>query len=159
MLILYSRMEELITLQYGNFTILGEQTKVFTPRTRYSNRVANWTLRGQFYPNKLRREHRGWNTAQCQEWGLFLLEHLLHNTASMRRKEHKGAPEPHKLRQPKWWPWSTPIRTLLGSTDVEILKIAEQVYQGVWVVVPSVLPHWQQKCINELHQELARPGL
>ena len=49
MLILYSRMEELITLQYGSFTILGERVKEFTQRTICSKWVANWTLQGQLY--------------------------------------------------------------------------------------------------------------
>ena len=80
-------MEELVNLQYGSFTTLGEQTWEFIQRTGCSNRVAKQTLQGQLYLNKLRRQHPGWNTAQCQEWGLFLLEYLLHNAASMRRKE------------------------------------------------------------------------
>ena len=67
MLVLYARMEELVTLHYG---------------------IANQTLRGQLYLSELRREHPGWNITQCQEWDLFLLEHLLHNIASMGRKEY-----------------------------------------------------------------------
>ena len=134
MLIVFSRMEELVTLQYANFTILGERVKEFAQRTGCSNRAANWTLRGQLYLNKLRREHPGWNTAWHQEWGPFLLEHLLHNTASMRRKEHQ------RHSQALWAemteamvPEHPSIRTLLGATDVEILKIAEQAYWGsVW---------------------------
>ena len=56
------------------------------------------------------------------------------------------------------------ICTLLGSTDVEMLKIAEQAYWGECIVVPSVLPHqWHEECMRELHQELtkcmARAGL
>ena len=31
------------------------------------------------------------------------------------------------------------VRTLLGSTDAEILKIIEQVYQGECLVAPRVL--------------------
>ena len=47
-------------------------------------------------------------------------------------------------------------RTLKGSTDVEIFRITEQVYQGEYVMASSVLPHqWQEECIKELHRELA----
>ena len=63
MLSIYSRMEELVTLQYGNFTILGEWVKEFAQRTGCSNRFANLTLRGPLYLNGLRKEHLGWSTA------------------------------------------------------------------------------------------------
>ena len=158
MLISYSRMEKLVTLQYGNFTILGEQMKEFAQRTDCSNRVANQTLRDQLYLNELTREHPGWITTWCQEWGLFLLEHLLHNTASMRRKEHQRcckAPwaETAKVMAPE----HPSIWTLLGSTDVEILKIAEQIYWEECVVALSVLHHlWQEECIKELCKDLAQ---
>ena len=46
-------MGELVTFQYGNFAILGEQVKEFTQRTGCSNRVANHTLRGQLYLSNL----------------------------------------------------------------------------------------------------------
>ena len=55
-------MEELVTLEYGNFAILGEWVREFAKRTDCSNRVATWTLRGQLYFNELRREHPGWST-------------------------------------------------------------------------------------------------
>ena len=32
------------------------------------------------------------------------------------------------------------VRTILGSTDAKILKIAKQVYQGEYVLATSVLP-------------------
>ena len=37
------------------------------------------------------------------------------------------------------------VRTLLGPTDKEILGMAEQVYQGQYVLALSELPHWQQE--------------
>ena len=86
-------MEELVTLQYGIFPILGEQVREYTQRTGYSNRVADQTIWGQLYLSELRREHPTWNTTQCQEWGLFLLECLLHNAASMKRKECQSHPQ------------------------------------------------------------------
>ena len=75
-------MEEFVTLHYGNFSILGEWAKEFTQRNG-SNWVADETLRGQMFLNELKREHLGWSTAQKQDWGLFLLEHMLHNVAAM----------------------------------------------------------------------------
>ena len=95
---------------------------------------------------------------QKQEWGLFLLENLLHNAASMRRREHQRhsqvlqaeTAEAMAPKHPSFW-------TLLGFMDVEILKIAKKVYQGEYVTAPSMLPQWQQEeCIKELHLELAR---
>ena len=29
------------------------------------------------------RMDKGWSTAHKQEWGLFLLEHMIHNVAAM----------------------------------------------------------------------------
>ena len=82
-------MEELVTLHYGNFSILGKWVREFTWRTGCSNWVGDWTLQSQLFLNKLCREHLGWNTTQKQEWGLFLLENMLHNAAAMQRKEHQ----------------------------------------------------------------------
>ena len=48
-------MEELVTLQYGSFTILGKRAKEFTQRTSCSKRAADQTLQGQFYLSELRR--------------------------------------------------------------------------------------------------------
>ena len=158
MCFLYSRMEEMVTLQYGSFAILGEWAKEFTQRIGCSKRVANQTLQGQLYLNKLKREHPGWNTAQWQEWGLIWLEHLFH---TMRRKGHERlfqscsqvkGPETAKVMAPE----HLSIRTLLGSTNAKILKVTEQVHWGEYMLAPSVLPHrWQEECIAELCFELA----
>ena len=112
----------------------------------------------RFTFNELRREHLGWNTTQHQEWGLFLLEHLLHNAAPMRGKEHQRCfwalqAEMAQAQVPN----QPPIMTLLGSTNADILKVAEKVYWGEYVTVSSVLPHqWQEECIKELCLELAQ---
>ena len=87
MFIVCYRMEELDILHYRNFSILGEWVREFTQRTSYSNWVANWTHWGQLFLDEIRREHLGWSTACKQEWGLFLLYCMIHNTASMQRKE------------------------------------------------------------------------
>ena len=72
-------------------------------------------------------------------------------------KSVKSALEPCKLRGFEVMAPATLCQTILGSTDAEILKITEQVYQGECVVAPSVLPcWWQEECIKELYQELAQ---
>ena len=49
------------------------------------------------------------------------------------------------------------LRTLLGSTDQEILDVAEQVYKGLYEVAPSILPCRQQdQFMAELHGELGQ---
>ena len=80
-------MKELIILYYGSFAILGDRVREYAWWTSCSNCIVDWTLRSQIFLKELRREHPGWTTAQRQEWGLFLLEHLLHYADSMRKKE------------------------------------------------------------------------
>ena len=147
MLIVYYRMEELGSLHYGNFSILGEQAREFTWRTSCSNWVADWTLRGQLFLNEIRREHLGWSTIHKQEWGLFLLEHMLHNAASMRRKEHQRhsqALQASKVAAPEHlFVW-----TLLGSMDSEILKVAEQVYRGAC----NYIQHTPPQTTRQMHE-------
>ena len=123
-------MEGLVTLQYGSFTILGEQVKEYGQRTRCSKWVAEWTLQDHLYLSKLRREHPGWNATQHQEWSLFLPEHLLHNAAFMRRKECQRCSQAPQVEMAEVMAPEYPsIRTLLGSTDTDILKVAK-VYWG-----------------------------
>ena len=69
----------------------------FTQRTSCSNWVANQTLQSQLFLIKLHREHLGWSTTQKQEWGLFLLEHMLPNVATMQRKEHQRCSQGSEL--------------------------------------------------------------
>ena len=151
-------MEELVTLQYGSFTILGEQVREYAQMTSCPNWVTNRTLWGQLYLSELRRKHPGWNATQYQEWGLFLLEGLLHNTVSIRGKEHQRHPQAPQAKMAEVTaPEHPTIRTLLGSTDAEISRVDEKVYWGEYVIAPSVLPFQQQEeCIRELHLELAQ---
>ena len=89
MLIICYRMEELVILYYGNFSILGSQAAEHAQRTGCLNRAADQTLQSQIFLDELHREHLGYSTAQKPEWGLFLLEHILHNMAAMWRKGHQ----------------------------------------------------------------------
>ena len=88
MLILHSRMEELVTAVWM-FHNIRREGKGICPEDWCSKQVANQTLWDQLYHRELRREYPGWNTTQHQEWGLFLLEHLLHNASTMRWREHE----------------------------------------------------------------------
>ena len=75
-------------------------------------------------------------------WSLFLLEHLLDNTASMRRKEQQMCFQALQVETTKATaPEHPSVYTLLGSMDTDILNDAEQVYQEECVVAPSVLPY------------------
>ena len=150
-------MEELVTLHYGNFSILGEWVREFAQRTGCSNWVANWTLQSQVFLNELRREHLGWSITQKQEWGLFLLECMLHNGVTIWKEECQRHSRGLQSEMAESVPEHPSVQTLLGSCDTEILKVAEQVYQGECVVASSVLSHRQQdNCMRELHQELTR---
>ena len=51
----------------------------------------------------------------------------------------------------------TSVTTLLGSTDQEILDVAEHVYRGQYEVAPSVLPHrLKDQFMAKLHEELCK---
>ena len=77
----------MVTLQYGSFTALGELVKVVALTTGHSKSVADQALKDQLFLDGIRGEQPGLKTMQCQEWELFLLERLFHNTTAMQRKE------------------------------------------------------------------------
>ena len=89
MLIIYYSMEDLVTLHYRNFSILAKQEREFAQRTHCSNWVADPTLKSKLFLHKLWWEHLGWSTTQKQEWGLFFLQYMLYNAATMQRTEHQ----------------------------------------------------------------------
>ena len=151
-------MEELITLYYGNFAILGERARDFAGCTSCSNYIADRTLRSQFFLDKVRREHPGQTTTQMQEWGLFLFECLLHYVASMKKKEHWMCSQRSQDEETKEAaPEHPSMRALLGATNNAIIHVAKQVYQGEWTLTPSELSHCQHgNCMRELWQELNR---
>ena len=105
---------------------------------------------GSTVPGQAWRGHPCWSTTHHQEWGLFLLEHLLHNVAAMSRKEWERTtrkhPDAQQIEMAEVMALAYPsIRTLLGSTNQEILDINEQVFWGEYVLAPNELPHWQQE--------------
>ena len=147
-------MEELITLYYRNFAILGDRVRDFAQQTGCSNHIVGRPLRSQIFLNELKREHWSWATVHRQEWGLFLLEYLLHNANSMRKKEHqKYSRRPQAEETEEVAPEHPSVRALLGA----IIQVAEQVYQGEWTLALSMLSYQQHnECMRELLQELSR---
>ena len=143
-------MEELITLYYGSFAILGEEAKDFAWHTSCSNCVTDRALMSQIFLNKLRREHLGWTTTYRHKRRPFLLECLFHYVASMKKKEcqrwsQRSQDEETKEAAPE----HPSMRALLGATDDAIIQVAEQVYWGEWTLAPSMLSHHQQWWPNE----------
>ena len=151
------------------FWPLCEWAKLVALRTGCLKSIAEWAVRWQLFLDELRKEHPGQRLIQQQEWGLFLLEHLFHNaTAIRKRKQQWHAWRCQHFLQTamaeEMAPEHPSIRSLLGSTDDEILEIAEQVYWGQYEAVSSILPHWHQEqfmaeLYEELGQNLTRAGL
>ena len=49
------------------------------------------------------------------------------------------------------------VKTLIGSTDLEILDVAEHVYRGQYEVALSMLPQrLQDQFMAELYEELSK---
>ena len=107
-------MEKLVILNYGNFSILGRQVRQYAQRTGCSNGVVDQILWGQLFLDKLFREHSHWTTTQKQEWGLFQLECLLHNVATMHKREHQRYSQGPKSEMTKLAPEHPPVWTLLA---------------------------------------------
>ena len=110
---------------------LLEGAKEFAQHTSCSNWVGDRTLWGQIFLDELKREHLGWTTAHKQEWGLFLLEHLLYNVASMKKKEcwrHSQRLQAETAKETA--PEHSSMQSLIGATDEAILQVAEHVFQG-----------------------------
>ena len=94
---------------------------------------------GQLFLDELHREHPGWTTTQKQEWCLFMLEHLLHNAATMQKRECQRHSQGPELETAESTPEHPSMQSPLGSPDGEILEVVEQVYRGELAVAPSVL--------------------
>ena len=102
------RMEEIITLYYGNFHPWREG-KRFCPQTGCSNLITDRTLRSQIFLDKLRRntwagppptgksgDSSYWSACSSMwpPWG---------------RKNIKGTPKDLRMRKPKKQPLNTPL--------------------------------------------------
>ena len=90
--------------------------------------MPDWAPQSQLFLDELHREHPDWTTTQKQEWGLFMLEHLLHNVAAMCRKGCWRCSQESEMEMAESAPEHPSVQTLLGSPDEEIPKVAEQIY-------------------------------
>ena len=67
-----------------------------------------------------------------------------------------GPPTHNRLTLPKKWPLHLSMRTLLGSTDQEILDVAEHIYGDQYEMAPNMLPkRLQDQFMAKLHEELS----
>ena len=165
----YCRLEELVTLHFGSFAALSKWAKVLAQGTGCSKQVTECALRWQLFPEEQSKDHPDWSVTHCQEWGLFLLGHLFHNAVVMRKREMQQHlqrhPHSHQSKMAKKMaPVHPSVRSLLGSADEEMLKLAKDVYHGWYQVVPSVIPHQcQDQLMGDLHresgQQMMRGGL
>ena len=134
--------------------------KVVTLRSGCLNWVTKRTLQSQFFLNKLWWEHLGWTTSPKQEWGLFMLDHLLLNMASMQRKEHQRHSQGSHSETSDTAPKHPSVQALLGSPDAPFLKIAEQVYRGSMWLHPVFSAIYSRMSARGLQSETrsARPS-
>ena len=155
--IIYYRMEELISLHYGNFTILGKRAKKYTQRMGCSNRVADQALQCQLLLAKIRKEHK-------QEWSMFFLEWMFHNAVTMQCTECIGCSRGLLLEVEETAPGHPSVQALVGSQDSDILRVIEQIYRGEYSVTPCVLINAEQEELMrelwwELSGQMTRAGL
>ena len=165
MLIICFRMEELVTLQFGSFTILGKWAKEYAQRTGCSNQVCWSDPPGSALPENNKMRTPG-------------LEYCLKTKVGSL---YAGAPAPQcSLHEEKgaakvllstttWDCWSDGpwAHLCLGPFRVPRCGDTEDCQENLWrecVTAPSVLPQWwQEECIKELCLELdwhmARAGL
>ena len=103
------------------------------------------------------QECPGWNTAHRQEWSLFLLEQMFHNAAAMWHKEHQRCSWGLPLEPTEAAPEHPSVWTLLGSWNSDLLRVTKQIYEGKYLVVPSMFTCVQQEdFMKELQRELSR---
>ena len=86
------------------------------------------------------------------------LEWLYHTTAAMRETEMQKYLQRHlhshqSVTAKEKAHVHQSVRSLLGSANEEILKLAEDVYHGQYQVVPSILPC---QCYGQLRGDLHR---
>ena len=154
----YCRLGKLVTLYYGSFAAPSKWTKILAQRTGCSKWVTECPLRWQLFLDNQSKNHPDWSVAHPQEWGLFLLECQIHNAVTMRKSELQQCLQRclyshQSVTSKETAPVHQSVRSLLGSANEEILKLAEDVYCGWYQVVPSVLTHQcQDQLMGDLHR-------
>ena len=104
----------------------------------------------------MKKECSGWNATCRQEWNLFLLERMFHNATAMWHKELHRHPCRIPLELSETALEHPSVQTLVGSGDVDLLQVAEQMYKGEYMVVPSVFTHAQcDNLMKELWRKLS----
>ena len=70
----------------------------------------------------------------------------------LQRHSHGLPLEPSEVALEHLNMWS-----LVGSRDTDLLQVAEWIYKGKYMVVPSMFTHAQcNECMKELQRELSR---
>ena len=140
----YFRLEELVSLHYWSFAALSEWAKVLAQGTGCSKWPTEHAQSWQLFLNEQSKDHPDMNVAHCQEWGLFLLECLLHNVVTMRKREiqwqlHRCPHSNQSVTAKETAPVHLSVRSLRGSANEKIPNLAEDVYCRQYQVVPSFL--------------------
>ena len=133
--------------------ILAIRPKEYAWRTGCSNQVADQAPQFQLFLDEMKKECLGWNTAHKEEWNLFLLEWKFHNAATMWCKEHQRCSHRLPLEPSEAALEHPSVQTLVGSRDTDLLQVAEQIYKGEYMVVPSMFT-WSE--LDDLMKELQR---
>ena len=119
--IVYYRMEELITLHYGNFTILRERVRDFTWCTTCLTTLLIELLEPRSSLMKWVENTQGGHCLQARV-GTLLIGCLLHNAASMRKKEHHRCSwRSHTEETEEAAPEHPSMGTIIGATDDAII--------------------------------------
>ena len=95
-------------------------------------RVIERTLRWQLFLDELQKEFPRWKVIWHLEWRLFLLEWLFHKVATMRKREmqqylQRCLHSHQSMTAEETAPVNPFVRSLLGSTNDEVLEVAEEV--------------------------------
>ena len=150
----------MVTLQYGAFV---KWTGKYRHHYYWTLKKGSWASSSvAAIPRQAEKGTACWKVIWWQEWGLFLLEHLFHNAATMRRREWQQhtwrCSHSHQIATAKGMAPEHPlVRSLLGSMDDNILEIAEQVFWGQYeVALSSLLHRHQEQLMTELHDELGQ---
>ena len=151
------RMEELITLYFSNFAILGERATDFAWHTSCSNHDADRTLRSQIFLNELKREH----PARLLLTGKSRT--LLTGASAPLCNLHEEERVSKALQKMTGWgnwrssPWTSLCEGSLRCHWWCHYPSGQKGYQGEWTLASSVLSHHQHDdCMRELQQELNR---
>ena len=156
MFIIYSMMEELVTLQYRNFIILREQAKEFAQRLF---QLSCWLdPQGSTFSQWVEMR-----MPELDYWPKTRVRSLSVGVPAPQCSLHEEKRVPKVLQSTAGWDsqrnglWAALCLDPFRTNRCGDIKDCQTSLQGECVVVPSVLPHQQQEeYIRELCQELAK---